>query len=337
MADAGAAGIGGLLVVFAILNSSLANANAGATAATRSLFAMGRARLLPRWFARRPAHVQVAGQRGPLPGGDRARHRGRPGLRPGQRSVRRRGQRLGGLNVYVFLGTMLGLIFAFMYIAVNLACIGYFLRERRDEFNVLKHLVVPVLGVIAMIPAVLAVIGGVTIPILDVELPPYENALEVHGTGGCDLARDRGRRVLRAALAESRGPGPGRRHLRRRLGRDGGGPHVNLSRRRRRPKAPRSSRPGQPPGPAVAPHGCRPKILRQISRRSILMLVAGISSTPPARPARPRPAPPGPARPCPALARPCPARQYSRDSHQKQQSRFAAAAATRRSTAGSGR
>ena len=43
--------IGGLLIVFAILNSCLANANAGATAATRSLFAMGRATLIPRWFA----------------------------------------------------------------------------------------------------------------------------------------------------------------------------------------------------------------------------------------------------------------------------------------------
>ena len=35
----------------------------------------------------------------------------------------------------------------------------------------------PVLGVIAMIPAGLGVIGGVTIPILDIALPPYETAL----------------------------------------------------------------------------------------------------------------------------------------------------------------
>jgi amino acid transporter len=84
----------------------------------------------------------------------------------------------GGLNVYVFLGTMLGLIFVFIYMAVNLACIGYFWRQRRDEFNVLKHLVVPILGMVAMIPAGLAVIGGVTIPILDIELPPYANALQ---------------------------------------------------------------------------------------------------------------------------------------------------------------
>ena len=80
--------------------------------------------------------------------------------------------------MYVFLGTMLGLIFVFIYICVNLACIGYFLRVRRDLFNPIKHLVVPVLGVVAMIPAGLAVIGGLTIPILDIELPPYGNALQ---------------------------------------------------------------------------------------------------------------------------------------------------------------
>jgi amino acid transporter len=167
------------LIVFAILNSSLANANAGATAATRTLFAMGRVSLLPRWFGvvhhetRSPVnavHFQaisaiviavvlgfvLANDPFPTPEGAAS---------------------FGGLNVYVFLGTMLGLIFVFMYICVNLACIGYFWRERRDEFNVIKHLIVPVLGVVAMIPAGLAVIGGLTIPVLDIELPPYESAL----------------------------------------------------------------------------------------------------------------------------------------------------------------
>ena len=84
----------------------------------------------------------------------------------------------GGLNVYVFLGTMLGLVFAGIYILVNLACIGYFWRERRDEFNVIKHLLIPVLGVIAMIPALLSVIGGLTIPILDIKLDPYASSLK---------------------------------------------------------------------------------------------------------------------------------------------------------------
>jgi amino acid transporter len=180
MAEEVLPGIGGLLIVFAILNSSLANANAGANAATRSLFAMGRVGLLPRMFAavhptnRTPVtavHFQaisaliiavvlgviLANDPFPTPEGAAS---------------------FGGLNVYVFLGTMLGLIFVFLYICVNLACIGYFWRVRREEFNFIKHLIVPILGVLAMIPAGLAVIGGLTIPILDIELPPYGNALQ---------------------------------------------------------------------------------------------------------------------------------------------------------------
>jgi amino acid transporter len=165
--------LGGILVVFAIINSSFANANSGATAATRSIFSMGRAGLLPRFFAavhptnRTPVNaihfqaivaivIAVAG--GLILADD-----------PFEGS--------GPINIYVFIGTMLGLLFAGMYIAVNVAVIGFYLRERRDEFNVIKHLVVPVLGVLAMIPAVMSVIGGLTIPLFDVTLPPYENSL----------------------------------------------------------------------------------------------------------------------------------------------------------------
>ncbi len=164
---------GGLLVIFAILNSCVANANAGATAATRSLFAMGRAALLPRFFARvdpatrapvNAVHFQaitaliIAVVLGFLLANDPYPF---------------------GLNVYVFLGTMLGLIFAGIYILVNVACFGYFWRHRRSEFNWLKHFIVPILGVIAMIPALLAVIGGVTIPIVDITLDPYDNYLRL--------------------------------------------------------------------------------------------------------------------------------------------------------------
>jgi amino acid transporter len=165
--------LGGLLVVFAILNSSLANANSSATAATRSVFAMGRAGLLPRFFAavhptrRTPVnavHVQVLlAIAVAIGGGLILADDPNPGLGP--------------INIYVFIGTMLGLVFAGMYIAVNAAVIGFYLRERRDEFNVIKHLVVPILGIIAMIPALLSVIGGLTIPIFDVKLDPWSGAL----------------------------------------------------------------------------------------------------------------------------------------------------------------
>jgi amino acid transporter len=165
--------LGGLLVVFAILNSSLANANSSATAATRSVFAMGRAGLLPRFFAavhptrRTPVnavHVQVLlAVVVAIAGGLILADDPNEGLGP--------------INIYVFIGTMLGLVFAGMYIAVNAAVIGFYLRERRDEFNVIKHMVVPILGILAMIPALLSVIGGLTIPIFDVELAAWEGAL----------------------------------------------------------------------------------------------------------------------------------------------------------------
>jgi amino acid transporter len=165
--------LGGILVVFAIINSSLANANSGATAATRSIFSMARGGLLPKVFAAvHPTHrtpinavhfqavvaivVAVAGglilANDPFEG-------------------------LGPINIYVFIGTMLGLLFAGMYMAVNLAVIGFYLRERRDEFNVIKHLIIPLIGVLAMIPAMMSVIGGLTIPFFDVELAAYTNSL----------------------------------------------------------------------------------------------------------------------------------------------------------------
>lgn len=158
-------GIGSLLITFAILNSSIANANSGATASTRSVFAMGRAGLLPRWFAAiHPVHRT-----------------------PGNAI---NAQTLGGiavvvglglwlennpLNVYIFIGYSLGLLFALLYITVNAAAIGYYWRERRSEFNVIKHLVVPVLGMLAMVPAFLSVLGGVNV--FGVELPPLSGFL----------------------------------------------------------------------------------------------------------------------------------------------------------------
>ena len=83
----------------------------------------------------------------------------------------------GPINIYVFIGTMLGLLFAGMYMAVNLAVIGFYLRERRHEFNPHKHHILPILGVLSMVPATMSVIGGLTIPFVDVELPAYMYSL----------------------------------------------------------------------------------------------------------------------------------------------------------------
>jgi amino acid transporter len=166
MADQVLPGIGSILVLFAILNSCLANANSGATASTRAIFNLGRSSILPRVLGaihptyRTPVnavHLQAI-----------------VGL------VIAIGLSLwlgsaypdtpGPLNTYFWLGYALGLLFAGMYIAINIAVIGFYLGERRDEFNIVRHVVVPVIGAILMIPAFFSALGGVTLPILNLEL-----------------------------------------------------------------------------------------------------------------------------------------------------------------------
>jgi amino acid transporter len=166
MAEQVLPGIGSLLVTFAIVNSSIANANAGANASTRVIFSLGRSRLLPGALsAVHPVHrtpvnaVHAQGVIGLVLG---------VGL-----SLVFNGEASGGpLTTYFFIGYMLGLSFAAMYVTVNVATIGYFLGEGRADFNVVKHVLVPVLGIVAMVIGFVSALGGVTIPILNIEIPP---------------------------------------------------------------------------------------------------------------------------------------------------------------------
>jgi amino acid transporter len=166
MANAVLPTIGSLLVTFAIVNSCLANSNAGAIASTRSIFSLGRVGLLPRMLgAVHPTYqtpvnaVHVQGIVGIV-------------LAIGL-SLLFNGYSSGGpITTYGFIGTSLGLLFAAMYILVNAAAIGYFLGEGRSQFNVLKHIVVPILGILAMIVGFLSALGGVSIPIIGLDLQP---------------------------------------------------------------------------------------------------------------------------------------------------------------------
>jgi amino acid transporter len=166
MADEILPKLGGLLVTFAIVNSCLANSNAGAIASTRSIFSLGRAGLLPRALgAVHPTYLTPVN----------ATHlQGVIGI--GLAIVLGLGfagyDAGGPITTYGFIGTSLGLLFAAMYIAVNVACIGYFLGQGRSEFNPLKHILVPVLGAVAMVIGFLSAFGGVSIPIINLDLPP---------------------------------------------------------------------------------------------------------------------------------------------------------------------
>jgi hypothetical protein len=85
----------------------------------------------------------------------------------------------GPLTTYIFIGYTLGLLFAGMYMAVNIASLGYYLGEGRAELNAIKHVVVPIVGVILLIPAFLGVLGGVTIPLLNIDLPPLASPYNI--------------------------------------------------------------------------------------------------------------------------------------------------------------
>jgi amino acid transporter len=60
---------------------------------------------------------------------------------------------------FLLTATILVDIFAPMYILLNVACLLYFLRFRRQEFNVLRHGILPILGALAFIPAFFAGAG----------------------------------------------------------------------------------------------------------------------------------------------------------------------------------
>lgn len=136
-----------VLVFLAIIISAVANSNAAANATTRTWYALGRARILtslltethPRWQS---PHLGVVIQFAlavavALPLGFI--------YTPG--------------TAFLLVATMVTAAIILMYIVLNLACIGYYLRERRDEFNPVLHLIVPVLGVLAFIPPILTALG----------------------------------------------------------------------------------------------------------------------------------------------------------------------------------
>jgi amino acid transporter len=138
----------GILVIIAVANSAIANSNAGANAATRVGYALARIGLLPSALARvHPEHrtPSVAVHVQAVVGAVLA-----VGL----------GVLLGGpLNAFALLGTMATIVVICIYVLTNVSNIVFHLRERRGEFNVLLNLVVPVLGVLVFLPALLASLG----------------------------------------------------------------------------------------------------------------------------------------------------------------------------------
>ncbi|MDQ6687665.1 MAG: APC family permease [Actinomycetota bacterium] len=136
-----------VLVFFAIVNSTIANANAGANVSTRTAFALGRIGIFPRALTRlHPVHRS-------------------PVVAVGIQFViavvatLALGFAYDPVTAFVLVATIIVIVVVAIYIIVNAACIGFFARYRRDEFNWLLHLTFPVLGILAFIPALLTAAG----------------------------------------------------------------------------------------------------------------------------------------------------------------------------------
>jgi amino acid transporter len=133
-------GGGWVLIFFAIINSALANANAGVNAATRIIYAMGRNGVLPRVFARtHPKHltpyVAIVAQ-----------------TVLGLAVALLMAWKWGPLTAFVIVATAVTIVVIVVYIIVCIATAVFYRRERRDEFNPLLHIVVPTLGALAFLP-----------------------------------------------------------------------------------------------------------------------------------------------------------------------------------------
>jgi amino acid transporter len=139
-------GIFWFFVFLAIVNSTIANANAGVNVSSRTAYAMGRVRAFPGFLARVNAK-----HHSPVPAILAA-------------FVLTIAITLGlGLKytpavAFSMVGTGIVIPLVAIYILMNVACIGYFARKRTG-FNVLGHLIIPLLGIAAFVPAWLSAAG----------------------------------------------------------------------------------------------------------------------------------------------------------------------------------
>ncbi|MGI8522351.1 MAG: APC family permease [Nocardioides sp.] len=137
---------GFFLVFVALINSVIANQNAANNSSSRTMFSMGRIKLLP------TSYGELTGL-------------GTPRLALVTQLVVSIGVALWlGFQYDPYTGfaltaTILVDIFAPMYVLLNIACLTYFWRFRRDEFHWFRHGVLPVLGALAFIPAFCAGAG----------------------------------------------------------------------------------------------------------------------------------------------------------------------------------
>ncbi|HEX3490611.1 MAG TPA: APC family permease, partial [Streptosporangiaceae bacterium] len=132
-------------VFLAIVNSTIANANAGVNVSSRTAYAMGRIGAFPRLLAQvHPRHHSPVAA---ILLGTVVTVGVTLGL----------GLGYGPTDAFFMVGTGLVIILAAIYILMNAACIGYFARQGR--LNPVLHVIIPLLGIVTFVPAWLTSAG----------------------------------------------------------------------------------------------------------------------------------------------------------------------------------
>src|SRR5579859_1642455 len=152
-------GVGWWLIFFAIINSTLAVGIACTNAATRVMYTMGRAGTLPAALGRiHPRHrtpyiavhveqiFQIV-------------------------SFLLVGIIFGASQIFGFLGTIATLAVIVLYILANFALTTFVLRERRADFSIWRHAVVPIIGTLLLLPVMFVTVWP--IPAYPFNLTPY--------------------------------------------------------------------------------------------------------------------------------------------------------------------
>jgi amino acid transporter len=140
-------GAGWVVLLIVLLNSTLACTNGAALAATRSIWAMGRSGTLPRQLGRTHARW-----RSPVNAiliffgvGVVLTYVG--------------GVIWDPVTAYSLYGTVLTIAVLPIYFLAAIACPVYYFRFRRNELNVLLHVIIPLLGAAFLVPAFCAGAG----------------------------------------------------------------------------------------------------------------------------------------------------------------------------------
>ncbi len=127
-----------IIVVLVILNSALANANAGVNAASRVLYAMGRIRTLPAQLGRVNSFgspdiaiilTMIIAVIATLV----------PGLI------------YGASTAFALIGTIIVIPIVLVYIATCLSVPFFYRREHASEYNVFRHLILPIIPIIVLL------------------------------------------------------------------------------------------------------------------------------------------------------------------------------------------